>query len=432
MSRLTQARLLSRVLPGVAILIAGAGIASALIATTPSAPGTEPEERAHSVSVQVIEPGRRSPTVAAYGRVEAAAITDLEAPVSAPVARVNVREGQWVEAGEVLVELDDRQARLDLRSREADTAEARAELASLRAEQAMTERMAAEQQALADLAAAKLARFENLFERQMIARALLDEVREDAARARLALTRHDNELADFPNRIARQQAAVTRAEVAAERVAIDLERTRIRAPFDGPVLAVHVARGNQVMQGTPLIRLADADSFEVRATLPAEHAAALRAELGNAGADGLRASGELGEEQLTLQLTRLAGAQKSGRTGIDAFFRFPAHAGIELGRVVDLSISLPEQPGLVALPVQAIFENGRIYRIEDSRLVAMDVDVVGASNADEGYRLLVRSPELRAGQRIITTALPQAMTGLKVAPVGERVASSGDDGAASS
>ena len=432
MSRLTQARLLSRVLPGVAILIAGAGIASALIATTPSAPGTEPEERAHSVSVQVIEPGRRSPTVAAYGRVEAAAITDLEAPVSAPVARVNVREGQWVEAGEVLVELDDRQARLDLRSREADTAEARAELASLRAEQAMTERMAAEQQALADLAAAKLARFENLFERQMIARALLDEVREDAARARLALARHDNELADFPNRIARQQAAVTRAEVAAERVAIDLERTRIRAPFDGPVLAVHVARGNQVMQGTPLIRLADADSFEVRATLPAEHAAALRAELGNAGADGLRASGELGEEQLTLQLTRLAGAQKSGRTGIDAFFRFPAHAGIELGRVVDLSISLPEQPGLVALPVQAIFENGRIYRIEDSRLVAMDVDVVGASNADEGYRLLVRSPELRAGQRIITTALPQARTGLKVAPVGERVASSGDDGAASS
>ncbi len=417
---------IARLLPGAAVLLIGIGVAGTLIATTPKPPQAEAEERAHAVSVQVVEPGLRAPAISVFGRLEAASVTDLEAPLAAPVTAVEVREGQWVEAGEILVKLDATQVRLDLRARQAETRQARAELASLEADAALAASMAAEQEALAEIASAKLARFEELYERRMVARALLDEVREDAARARMAVARHRSELADYPNRIARQEAAVVRAEVAEERQRVDLERTRIRAPFAGPVLVVHVARGNQVLPGTPLVRLADADSFEVRATLPGSYASRLRRQL----QDGVQAAAsvEVAGASIELELLRLASAQKNGRSGIDAFFAIDAGELLELGRVVEARVTLPAEPDLVALPVQAIYENNRIYRVEDERLVAMDVEVVGESDSGYGYRLLVRSPELRAGQRVITTQLPQAMTGLRVAPIGKRLASG--DGAA--
>ncbi|MCC5872965.1 MAG: HlyD family efflux transporter periplasmic adaptor subunit [Gammaproteobacteria bacterium] len=415
---------LKQLAPGAAVLLLGLGIAGTLIATTPKPLQAEAEERAHAVSIEVIEPALQAPAVNLYGRIEAASITDLEAPLTAPVADVTVREGDWVEAGTLLVQLDDTATRLELRARQAETLEAQATLASLQADAALTASMAREQEELAALADARLTRFEELFERRMVARQLLDEVRQDAAVARMTLARFRAELADFPNRIARQQAVVARAEVTEERSRIDLERTRIRAPFSGPVLAIHAARGNQVLAGAPLVRLADAASFEVRATLPTDHARRLRAQF-DAGFP-IHAETRVGDDTIPLHLARLSSAQRPGRTGIDAFFALTPGPGTELGRVVDMRVALPAEPDLVALPVAAIYENNRIYRVEDGRLRPMTIEVVGESHGQShdqsGYRVLVRSTELRAGQRIITTALPQAMSGLRVSPVTDRVA----------
>lgn len=424
MNTLLDRKTLNRLLPGSLVLICGIGLAGTLIATTPKPPQAEAEERIHPVSVQVIEPDWRAPAIGVYGRIEAAASTELTATLSAPVLEVAVREGDWVEAGTLLVQLDASQARLDYRARQAETRQARAELASLQADAELTASMAREQETLADLAVARTTRIEELFERRMVARALLDEVREDAARTRMDLARYHAELADFPNRIQRQEAAVARAEVAEERSRIDLERTRIRAPFDGPVLAVHVARSNQVQSGTPLLRMADADSFEVRATLPNAQAGRLRQQL--ATAEPITATAQIGGASQPLILQRLASAQRNGRTGTDAFFRLDGNPTVELGRVVELQVTLPAEPDLVALPVQAIYDNDRIYRIEQGRLQAVEVEVVGSSQDEAGYRMLVRAAQLRAGQQIITTQLPQAMNGLRVAPVSERLAARSD------
>lgn len=414
---------LQQFLPAGLLLLLGLGIAGTLIATTPTPPKAESTERVHTVSIEVIEPALEAPVLNVYGRIEAAAITELQSPLPAPVTTVSVREGDWVEAGTVLVRLDATATRLELRARQAETLEASAKLASLEADAALTAGMAREQLELAALAAARLQRFEDLFERGMVARALLDEARQDAAHARMTLARFRAALADYPHRIAQQQAALAGAEVAEERSRVDLDRTEIRAPFSGPVLGVDVARGNQVLPGTPLLQLADADSFEVRTTLPTEQATRLRSQL----QDGHLVTAEtlVGDNRIPLYLERLASAQKSGRSGIDAFFAIDAGPGAELGRVVDLRVTMPSEPDLVALPAQAIYENHRIYRVEAGRLLPMTIEVVGESHGEAGYRMLVRSSELRAGQRIITTQLPQAMSGLRVEPVTDRVASHG-------
>ena len=171
-------------------------------------------------------------------------------------------------AGDLLVQLDDADLRLALRQREAEASQARAELASLANEQAMMERTTEQQEQLAAVAMAKLSRYEQLFERKMVAQTLLDEVRREASAARITLERHRADLSDLPHRRQRLEALLDQAEARAGQAELDVRRAAIRAPFAGPVLAVTVAPGDQVLPGTPLVRIADAASVEVRAPLP--------------------------------------------------------------------------------------------------------------------------------------------------------------------
>ncbi len=409
------------------ILVGGVTTATALIATTPETPAEEPEERAWPVSAEAARPTTHAPVIAAFGRIESASVTQLEARLIAPIAEVLVREGERVEAGQLLVRLDDVEARFALSEREAELMEAGAELATTRNAARLAERTTAEEEAMLAMSEARLTRFAALHEQGMIARDIHDEVREDAARARIAIEAYRTELADFPHRIAMAEARVQRAEVARDRAALALSRTEVRAPFPGPIAEVAVARGDQVMTGTPLVTLVDETSVEVRVPLPADDAERLRARLAQ-GHDAM-ARMEVAGESVAVPLARLAGDQKAGSTVVDAFFRLDARHGAQVGRVVDVRVALPEEHDVVAIPVQALYENDRIYRIEDERLVAMDAEFVGEAADVEGYRVLLRVPELRADDRIVTTQLPGAITGLKVKAVGfgeQQVAAQGE------
>jgi HlyD family secretion protein len=84
---------------------------------------------------------------------------------------------------------------------------------------------------------------------------------------------------------------------------------------------------------------------------------------------------------------------------VDAFFHpapgTDASALPPLGRVVDLRIELPAEPDVVALPIGSLYDNDRIYAVEDNRLRAIHVERVGELQLPDGdYRVLVRSPEL--------------------------------------
>jgi len=67
------------------------------------------------------------------------------------------------------------------------------------------------------------------------------------------------------------------------------------------------------------------------------------------------------------------------------------------------------------VPYQAIYGNSRIYRIAEDRLQALDVESVGQSKNESGQvQVLVRSADIAAGDLIVTTHLPNAVSGLKV------------------
>ena len=86
-----------------------------------------------------------------------------------------------------------------------------------------------------------------------------------------------------------------------------------------------------------------------------------------------------------------------------------------MGKNLQVKVKLPTQANVVALPELAIYGQSRIYRIVEQRLEALNVSRVGDWTSPTGQRLtLVRSAQLRSGDNILITQLPNAVTGLLV------------------
>ena len=67
------------------------------------------------------------------------------------------------------------------------------------------------------------------------------------------------------------------------------------------------------------------------------------------------------------------------------------------------------------MPIEAVYDNERVYVVEGERLRSIAVEVVGERVNEQGqYQVLIRSPSLRSGQQLMTTQLSSAITGLKV------------------
>ena len=212
----------------VGVLVGSVVIARVLVATAPKAERRAPERQARLVDVTRVEPGTHTVMLTANGTVRAAQRVSLTAQVSGVVAELSpaFEPGAAVKQGDLLLRIDDRDARLALARARADLAAAQAALAQEQGNQVV---------ARADLA---LLDTELSAEEQAL---VLRQPQLQAAQAQVAVAR----------------AAVATAE-------LDLSRTAIRAPFDARVVSRSVAVGAQVGgAGTVLGDLAASETYWV-------------------------------------------------------------------------------------------------------------------------------------------------------------------------
>jgi len=411
---------LRRAAIGIGFLAVSALASVSIFATAPNASPVTPKERAWPVSVMIAEPAMLSPSFSSYGRLESSRQSRIRTNLIAEIAQVHVREGQWVTAGDLLVELRRDELELTERRRSAELDQERANLDSIATALNLVEQSTEHFEAMHRIAQSKLARHNGLFERRMISRSLLDEVVQQASATSIEYQRHLRELADFPNQLGAQRARVAKAEAQLDQARLDLDHATIRAPFAGPVIAVEASPGDYSASSAVLVEVADASGFEVRAPIPDTYRARVRQYLRTG--QPVTAEALIDGQHTALLLTRFAGNVRAGHSGSDAFFQIDATEGStppEVGRVLNLTITLPPEADLVALPVQSIYENDRIYHVLNDRLEALTVERLGDHQTATGeYRILVRSGELEAGLAILTTQLPKAISGLLVAPLG--------------
>ena len=156
----------------------------------------------------------------------------LRTDLNAEVATVPVREGDWVERGDVLITLNDRELQLALLEKRAELAQLQASLESTRTEQEMLTDSTEHYQSMRNVAQKKLERHQDLTAKRLISQGLLEEVTAQANQANIAYQSHMRTMADYPNRLAAQQAAVDRARAQVSQVERRSARTQQRAVDD--------------------------------------------------------------------------------------------------------------------------------------------------------------------------------------------------------
>ena len=188
----------------------------------PAAPA--PVEKVHGVALMEVRKATVPDAVEATGTVRAALSAQLASQVMGTITRVNVHEGDHVLRGEVLVSIDEAQ-------QQAAYAGAKAGL------QASQESIAAADADYA-LAEATMKRYQMLYDKKSVSPQEYDEVKTKLAAAH---ARRDA-----------AHAGRTQAEAGVSQAGTAMGFTKVRAPFDGLVIAKMAEPGSMAAPGVPL------------------------------------------------------------------------------------------------------------------------------------------------------------------------------------
>lgn len=188
-------------------------------------------------TVSIVAPKKQDVpvTLQANGTVTPISTVDLHPQTTSTIAKVHIKEGQFVKSGELMFTLDDRSERANLDKAKAQVERDRASLADYERQY---------QRAL------------ELLEKKFIAQGAVDTLKAQVDSAR----------------------ALLQADIAAVRSAgVDASYTAIRAPMNGRVGAINVYPGSLVQLTTLLTSVTQLDPITVAFTLPESALAGLMA-----------------------------------------------------------------------------------------------------------------------------------------------------------
>ena len=224
-------RLLRWLLPLV-VIGAGALVAQMLLGSGPQARIAPPAKQARVVTTASFASATHTPVVEAMGTVIAAHESVLYPHVSGPVVAMSDQliPGGLFQAGEELLRIDEADYRLALRKQEAAVATARAALEEEQGQQVVAQR-----------------------EHELLDRNLAAAVK--------ALVLRKPQLASA-------RASLDGAEASRDQARLDLDRTRIVAPFVGIVTRRNVDLGTRVATSTALLTLVSTEAVWIEVSVP--------------------------------------------------------------------------------------------------------------------------------------------------------------------
>lgn len=210
--------------------------------------------------------------VSTNGKVEPQLNFEAHAPLATTVKKVLVKEGDHVKKGQLLIQLDDAQARSDaakavaqLKAAQADTnavqqGGTQEEVLNLRSQ-------IAKAQSDRDTAQRNLDALKRLQQKNAASTGEVKDAENQLARADndLQLLQQKLKARYSQPEIARVDAQKNQAEAAYDASAVTLGQLNVRAPFDGEVYAVPARAGSFVNPGDLLLQEADLSHVLVRA-----------------------------------------------------------------------------------------------------------------------------------------------------------------------
>ena len=366
------------------------------------------------VSSYVVKRGDLVQAVVASGRVESPRRVEIGSALVGTVVAVPVAEGQAVKAGQLLVRLDDAEARTAVAAAQSAVAQAEARVAQL-ARTSLPVASEAARQAETNLVNAErsLLRNRELFDRGFIGQAALDEAQRardvassqlDAARVQEASVRPQG--ADYL--VAQTALALARAALAQAQAHLAL--TNIVAPVDGTLITRDVEVGNVVQPGKVLFALSPAGETQLTVQIDEKNLNFLRV-----GENALASADAYPGQRFPCELVYINPGIDATRGSVEVKLTVPHPPAYLLqDMTVSVDIEVARRPGVLSVPVDAVHDPASdtpwVLVAQDGRAVRRTVKV-----GVRGTQGLVEIVEgLAEGDRVIPTTETAAHEGRRV------------------
>ena len=337
-------------------------MAAMLLTATTTAATAQQQPPPALVEVAQASEELMAPKVFMPGTVVSQNDSQISAQITGQVTWV-ATEGTLVNEGDVLAEIDDRNHRLAVERNESQVKRLEARVTFLTSD---------------------LARQRELAETEFTPTSRVEE-----AESTLLMT----------------QQELAQARIALEQSKIDLDRTKVRAPFPGRVVARLAQAGEYSVPGRQIVRLVDTENLEVRGQAPVNLAGVLR--------DGLPVALRKEGDQFDSSIRALVPVGDTVSRTMEIRVNVPAEAGYVVGTALQIGVPSSAPSEVVAVPRDALVlrsEGTYVFRIkEDNTAERLLVRTGAASGArvavvggvQSGDRVVVRGGErLRPGQPV--------------------------------
>jgi RND family efflux transporter MFP subunit len=338
-------------------------------------------ETLSNVPVAIVQTATVPEYLEAVGTVRAAQTSQISSQAMGNIVEISAREGDRVQAGQVLARIDDAQPRVAV-------------------EQATAALTAAEKESVAadtDLALAEstLKRYQQLYDKKSLSPQEYDEVK---ARYQSAEARRDM-----------ARAAQAQASAALVQAQTSLAYTNVRAPFSGRVTEKKVDAGAFASPGMPIFTIEDTRTFRLEVTVDESDIAV--AHMGQPVAVTIDS---LGPAQISARVAEIIPAADPASRSFLVKIALPGDARIRSGLFGRAYFSRGARSALL-IPAASVLQRGQlqgVYALDANRIVSLRYVTLGKPVADKVEVLsglhagekLIAAPGDRefAGKRIVT------------------------------
>ena len=293
-------------------------------------------------------------TVVASGHVENAHRVDIGAQLTGTVKRVPVAEGQMVQAGQLLIELENTELQASLKQAEFNVQQAAAKLRQLREVQVPVTAHALHQAMVTqETSQQALKRSQDLYDKGFTGQAALDEFKRMALVTQsqvLSLKDQMASLNEGGSDSVLAQANLSQAKAGSELAHARLRYAQISAPSSGTLISRNVEPGDVVQAGKVLMVLSPTGTTELVVQIDEKHLSQLKiGQAATASADAYS------KEQFPAVLSYINPGVDAQRGSVTVKLQVPqAPSYLQQDMTVSLNIEVAKRSQAILLATEAI------------------------------------------------------------------------------
>lgn len=312
----------------------------------------EAPEIIHNVILVPVQERRLPDAFEAVGTIQAQQGAQIASQVTGYVISINVREGDYVKQGEAVAVIDDAQLRAGVEQAQAASSAAAQELIAAESEVA--------------LAKSTFDRYQSLYEKKSLSPQEYDEVK---TRLQSATARRD-----------RARASQTQAAAALRQSQTVLDRTRIRAPFNGIVTARNADPGALATPDMPLLTIEAAGRYRLQSTVDEGDLKYVRL-----GQNVNVVIDAVGAKPLDGKVMQIVPAADPASRSFTVKVELPSNPALRSGLYGRAQFSRGERKSLV-IPQAAILRRGQlreVYVVGEDKVATLRYVTLGNASEDQ-------------------------------------------------